>query len=104
MKTPFVYFVRCGRTNYYKIGYTIDVMKRLNVIQVNLPQQVILIAAFQSNQAKDLEIQLHCKYKKNRVRGEWFKFNKTEANKIELGFKANGNQLPIHFSSKCSDT
>ena len=92
-----VYFIRCGGTKYYKIGYTGSLESRLYAIQTSLPQQLILIAAFQSDHAKDIEQLLHSKYENNRVRGEWFKFNKKEADFIESGFKANGNLFPIHF-------
>ena len=93
----FVYFIKLGQTKYYKIGYTKNLEKRLEQLQNASPYDVILIAAFQSSNALKLEHQLHGKYSSNRVRGEWFKFNKEEATVIEDGLKANGNQLPIYF-------
>ena len=93
----FVYFIKLGQTKYYKIGYAKNIEKRLEQLQVASPYNIILIAAFQSRDALNLERQLHSKYSRNRVRGEWFKFDKEEAAVIEAGLKANGNQLPIYF-------
>jgi hypothetical protein len=71
-RTGFIYLVRNGETNRYKIGISKDVPSRLNTLQTGNPEKLSLIRAFPAIDALELEQELHNYYAAQRVVGEWF--------------------------------
>lgn len=68
--TSYVYFMRVGETGPIKIGFTKNVRHRLSVVQVDNPTLVRLIAVTEGGRKE--EFQLHKRFAKYRLYGEWF--------------------------------
>jgi hypothetical protein len=64
-----VYFVLCGK--FVKIGFALDVGKRLAELQTGNPQPLAMIAVI-PNCAPSVERMYHQAFAEARVRGEWF--------------------------------
>jgi excisionase family DNA binding protein len=68
-----VYFLRtyCGR--FVKIGYAMDVSKRVTAIDLCHPEPLTLLGSVPGNPR--IEKFFHRKFKDMRVRGEWFRLS-----------------------------
>jgi hypothetical protein len=67
-KKQFCYIIKDCNTSLYKIGKSINPLKREKTLQSEKPT-LKLVKKFKNNH----ESELHTKYKKYRIRGEWFK-------------------------------
>ena len=67
------YILKDKNTGYYKIGKSINPLDREKTLQAEKPTYE-LIKIFNN----DIESDLHKKYKKQNVRGEWFNLNKIQ--------------------------
>jgi len=67
------YLLKDKNTGYYKIGKSINPLKREKTLQSEKPS-LILVKKFKNNWEKHL----HNKYKSQRVRGEYFNLNKIQ--------------------------
>jgi len=67
------YILKDKNTGYYKIGKSINPLDREKTLQAEKPTYE-LIKIFNN----DIETDLHKKYKKQNVRGEWFNLNKIQ--------------------------
>ncbi len=77
MIPSFVYLIRCGETDYYKIGVSDNPVERLANLQSANPIELHLIATcgFDSKLAAiRAEQDSHRNLAKYNVRGEWFEF------------------------------
>jgi KilA-N domain/Meiotically up-regulated gene 113 len=74
----FIYLVHISESNFYKIGYTKNIIKRLSTLQTANALELVIIERFFSLNAKYLEMQIHKHYEFQRVRGEWFQFSKEQ--------------------------
>lgn len=94
MRKGFVYVMRNGHTNKFKIGRTFgDPNKRRAQLQTGNPDELFLITYWESNDPKKLEDALHERFKVNRIRSfdprsEWFYLN--HANQVKLWQTAAG--------------
>jgi len=73
MKTHYCYIVEAGP--FVKIGYTMNIDKRFESLQTACPYEVSMVCLFPyttEELAREMELDLHRKFKKFRVRGEWF--------------------------------
>lgn len=78
-----IYIIRAEGTNYYKIGYTENVKKRLKGLQTGCPNKLSIIKTYNGGQIKERQIQEHFKAYKTREQGEWFEFcNKALIKKV----------------------
>jgi len=72
-----VYFIQCGSSKGpIKVGVSNDIDKRIETLQIGCPWRLKLIAKIKpnsDNHAYYLEGQLHNKFKRHHMRGEWFK-------------------------------
>lgn len=71
----YVYFIRDG-VGHIKIGIAQNVENRLKALQTSNACDLEIYKIFKVDSrydAKSLEKELHSKFKKFRVRGEWFK-------------------------------
>jgi hypothetical protein len=68
-----VYFIQGSVTKLIKIGLTSDRVEfRLKDLQACSPDQLVLLAVIESTKIKELEKQLHERFKVYRKHGEWF--------------------------------
>ncbi len=69
-----IYFAQCQDDHgYIKIGYTKDVDARIASFQCGCPYPIVLLAWFQSDDAKNVETSLIDRFRHLRVRCEWFR-------------------------------
>lgn len=71
------YIIKDCNTNLYKIGCSIDPLKREKTLQSEKPN-IKIIKIFENY----IEKELHIKYNDFRVRGEWFNLNNIQINYI----------------------
>lgn len=72
-----VYFMYCQQANAVKIGIARNLTKRLVSLQIGNPYLITPLAYIECPNkfsAIELEQQLHQKFKKLNIRGEWFEF------------------------------
>lgn len=69
-KKQVCYLLKDKNTGYYKIGKSVNPLKREKTLQSEKPT-LILVKQFKNNWESDLQN----KYKSQRVRGEWYKLN-----------------------------
>jgi hypothetical protein len=73
----FVYLIQIG--NFYKIGKTKDIKSRIMSYNTHNPNDKIEILKYVLlENYGQIELDLHRKYKANRVKNEWFNFNNKE--------------------------
>jgi predicted GIY-YIG superfamily endonuclease len=92
-KTPikcvptYLYFIQNVVSGSIKIGYTSDLDARLSDHQVgsDAPLKYILTIPFSDDlKAKDMEKELHLKFSKYNIRGEWFEPAEEILNLVDL--------------------
>jgi hypothetical protein len=66
-----VYFVQEGGSGAIKIGATGNIKNRLDMLRVNSPHEMNLVASVPGDER--LEKYLHTRFKDSNVRGEWFR-------------------------------
>jgi len=93
----YLYLIRCGNSNFYKIGTSENPEERLQILQAGCPYPLTLIYKERFNKpAKIVEKFLHKKYQSKRKIGEWFEFSKTEIEQIQQEQIMN-SLLPKHI-------
>lgn len=76
MRKGYVYLIRQGQSDLYKIGHTTKKPEnRLKELQTGNPEDLVLINYFQSKYFKDIETLMHTHNKKFHVIREWFRFD-----------------------------
>lgn len=78
-KQNFVYIMLNQRNGFYKIGRSVNPEYREKTLQAEEPE-IDLIKKWPAPKA--IEKKLHNKYKKKKVRGEWFELTKDDVNEI----------------------
>ena len=73
-----VYIVAVQNTGLYKIGKTKDIENRLSQLQTGNPFEFYLYEFFVTIKSRELETELHRKYKRNRYKGEWYKMSEED--------------------------
>lgn len=76
-----VYFVRSGRSGPVKIGTTANLKGRLSALSHPLVDNLILLGTVDGGRGKEAE--MHKRFKKYRLKGEWFKYEGDLAKFIE---------------------
>lgn len=82
IKPQIAYILKDESLGYYKIGKSCNPLQREKTLQAEKPS-VKLVKVFN----EDCENELHNKYKKQRVRGEWFNLNKVQVEYICKHYK-----------------
>jgi hypothetical protein len=80
--TNYVYLIRMGRTQFYKIGKSNDPRGRLTSLQTGSPQKLTLIHTFRADNASAAEEALHRVFHQQRNAGEWFKLSPAHKDKL----------------------
>ena len=85
-----VYFFKHVGLSPIKIGYSKNEspIKRFEQFKTYAPFGAELVGFIMSSSPKDLETQLHDKYSRDRIKGEWFEINEEEAIKC-INFYSN---------------
>ncbi len=85
----YLYIVRCCSFNYYKIGITNNIEKRIETLQIGCPFELKFIVAveadmedFLGREITYLEKFLHKNYKHLNLKGEWFEFSEKHISDI----------------------
>jgi Meiotically up-regulated gene 113 len=68
---------------FYKIGYTTEIGKRLYDLDRSLPCNLEKVYIYQTNSSKILESQLHKDFRNKRIKGEWFILSDSDIEKIK---------------------
>lgn len=71
-----VYLLRAG--DYYKIGQSSDLEKRVKSINVARPDKATLEHAISTDDPPGIEAYWHRRFADRRMNGEWFKLSKTD--------------------------
>lgn len=71
-----VYLLRAG--DYYKIGQSSDLEKRVKSINVALPDKATLEHAISTDDPPGIEAYWHRRFADRRANGEWFKLSKAD--------------------------
>ncbi len=77
-RTPlkgFVYLIQHGETNLYKVGMSIDPLKRLNQLQASNPESLKLISTIATDDMVTLEAYFHKLFEEDRHTREWFRLS-----------------------------
>lgn len=81
-KETFIYLMHDENTGYYKIGRSVNPVKRERTLQSEKPT-ISLIYYSKSTPTQNTEYILHQRYKDVRVRGEWFALDKIDVMQIK---------------------
>ena len=65
-----VYLMKSGR--FYKIGRTIDTVRRGRELQIQLPEKMDLIHSIKTDDPSGVEAYWHKRFEAHRMQGEWF--------------------------------
>jgi hypothetical protein len=71
----YIYIIRCGDTDMYKVGVTSNLTQRLDTLQTGCPMQLrytYVISCNRRNIAYSIEATLHSRLKPNHLVGEWY--------------------------------
>jgi hypothetical protein len=81
-RTPVVYLIRLGDTDYFKVGMTTDINGRVAALQTATPFELHLISAAEHRNAMSVERDMHEMLKAYHVRNEWFQCEQVEIVRI----------------------
>ena len=70
MKKTKIYLISDG--TFIKIGITSNIRKRIKNLQTGNPNKLKVIFTYYVDNAEQLEMELHKKFKRKRKAGEWF--------------------------------
>lgn len=86
-----IYFVRCAATGLVKIGFTLNLQRRLVGLSTGSAAPLECVGVLPGN--AEIERQLHARFSHLRRRGEWFEVDSELA---ELLASAKPAELPTH--------
>ena len=71
-KAGFIYVLRSGKTNRFKIGLSKNVLSRLDSLQTGNPDTLSLVCNFPAIDVFTKEKDLHKRYEAKQITREWF--------------------------------
>lgn len=71
----FVYLIRCEENNYYKIGITKNIERRIKQIQTGTPDKIYLVEKYESEHSSKIEKALHNFFSPYHRNNEWFELS-----------------------------
>jgi hypothetical protein len=69
--------------NHYKIGCTVDLIKRLDILNCACPFEIVLIHTIYTEDAEALEKALHRRFATQRIKREWFTLSQDDIKYIK---------------------
>jgi hypothetical protein len=75
MYLGYVYFVQVGSRGDIKIGYSTNIMKRMNSLSSSMPENIKLLGYITGDLNREKE--LHKMFRILNVKGEWFRCDKS---------------------------
>jgi len=78
-----IYLIHADPENIYKIGVSKTVKKRLKTLQTANSNKLSIVKTFQTKHNRKVETALHKYFRKNKVRGEWFKLSTQQVARFE---------------------
>ena len=69
-RSKLIYFFRCVPDGPIKIGYTVNVARRFQSVQVSCPYELEFMGSIAGNPGDEKKI--HARFEGQRIRGEWF--------------------------------
>lgn len=99
-----VYFIRTKNDNKVKIGIARKIKTRFGNIQSSNYEELVLMGYIYGGRI--LEKEIHQKFEKHRIRGEWFKLTKKVEREINilLGKEKERTSAPLRKCKICSKT
>lgn len=101
-----LYLIKEINTNRYKIGQSLEPLKRLRKLQTGNSRKLILVACCPGS--FQIEQMFHKKYKEYHVSGEWFKFDERillsvfgKMAKISINYESNDIKKYIKVFDLC---
>jgi hypothetical protein len=73
-----IYWLKAGDTGAVKVGYAVDVAKRVKLLQCGAPYPLILLRQEPGDRA--MEAALHRHYRTKHLRLEWYALNTADVN------------------------
>jgi len=83
----YVYIIHAEGTNFYKIGVTKDLEKRLSAINNTSPYRCYILYKIEFKERKkafELESKVHNKFDNKRLNGEWFELSSNELERVKI--------------------
>jgi hypothetical protein len=85
-KRGIVYLIR-EEHGAVKIGKTINLEQRFSTLAAQVPYDLELLLAIESDDIHALEAELHRRYAASRINGEWFRLSEEELEEIRREFE-----------------
>lgn len=82
-----VYMIRCTETGRTKVGYTDNISRRFNEIQMMCPTKLEVYHLIYDDNANILEKRFHETFSAYRIHGEWFELPDTILKGVKFGDK-----------------
>jgi len=79
----FVYLIKHGSRNEYKIGKTINPLRREGEIRIQLPEKIKPVHYIETDDPTGIELYWHRRFQTKRKEGEWFELNKSDVNSFK---------------------
>jgi hypothetical protein len=83
IRPGFVYLIRCGNSDFYKIGKATNVKSRRDNLQIGCPYYLQVVATLETSNPQYLEKRLHKRFEAKRTYGEWFKLTLAEVEEFK---------------------
>jgi len=78
LKVGAVYLFQHGSRNEYKIGKSVDTVRRGQEIRTLLPNDLTLVHEIKTDDPYGIEAYWHNRFSEKRLNGEWFKLNSSD--------------------------
>lgn len=90
-RSGFIYVLRSGNTNRFKIGQSKDFPGRLASLQTGNPETLSLVFFFPVVDVFAKEQELHKRYEAKKITGEWFELSEADINNLITEIEASAS-------------
>ena len=81
-RAGWVYLIRSGRSDYYKIGLAKDPKVRLHQLQVGNPEELSIVHTIECEDVVEVEDGLHNRFVRQHHRGEWYRLSAEDVERV----------------------